>query len=332
MFDGKIFVLGGRSDEGEVLKKVEFFDPVKNEWENFNNLEEEREALGAVVLDGTMFAIGGFGGDDDNERLLQSVEFYDPNQGKWFIFDSWQLEVARASLVSVTVNDSAFSIGGFSNLGPLGFVQRYHSLTGPAQRRELLTPRGGLAATVNKDTIFVMGGQDPSIQVISAVEFFIPSQNRWQQALSLNTPRAFFAAVTANNQIYVFGGLDANGRALASVEAAAAFDIVTSVSVAEPSVPIEFTLKQNYPNPFNAGTKITFQISQNPGGSRVKLAVYNVQGQLITILVNEKLMPGEYEVFWDGTDQKGIPVASGIYIYTLNQGQNKETKKMTLVR
>ncbi|MFQ5753357.1 MAG: FlgD immunoglobulin-like domain containing protein, partial [bacterium] len=129
----------------------------------------------------------------------------------------------------------------------------------------------------------------------------------------------------------VIGGRDANGNVVASIEVAEAADIVTSVAIKNPLPPTDFKLSQNYPNPFNAGTKITFQISSDIN-SPVKLAIYNLHGQLIRILVDKKLGPGNYEVLWAGIDQNGVAVASGIYFYTLQQGVNKVSKKMTLIR
>ncbi|MFQ5865375.1 MAG: kelch repeat-containing protein [bacterium] len=340
VFRNTMFVLGGsgESDGGgtkrEVLREVEFFDSIKDEWEEFEELKKKRDGLAALVLNDTMYAIGGF---NEGEKFLNDIEFYDPDHEKWERLDkirppNWKLHFERTAFVGVAVRDSAFLIGGFSNLGPLRFVERFHLAAGFAERSELLTPRGALTGTVVNDTIFVMGGRDPIDQVLNTVEYFVPNLNRWQQASPLNTARANSAAIAVNNKIYVMGGVDANENVLASVEVAEATDIITSVSTIEPSVPSGFSLKQNYPNPFNAGTKINFEISAKISDSTVKLAIYNLQGRLITTLVDDKLIPGKYEVFWDGTDQKGLPVASGMYIYTLRQGQNRDSKKMTLVR
>ncbi|MFQ5825349.1 MAG: kelch repeat-containing protein [bacterium] len=338
VFDNKIFILGGRShnnghsDDGEVLKTVEFFDPTRNQWEEFKDLKKKREGLAVVVLNDTLYAIGGF---NEGEKFLNDIEFYDADSKKWENWDkinSRRLDFARTAFVGVAVRDSAFVIGGFSNLGPLRFVERFHPAAGTAERGELFTPRGGLTGTVVNDTIFVMGGRDPIVQVLNTVEFFVPHLNRWKEASPLNLARENFAAVTVNNKIYVIGGLDPNKNVLASVEVADVTDIVTSVSTIDHTVPSEFSLKQNYPNPFNAGTKIKFLISSKSRAAAVKLSIYNLPGQLITTLVNDRLKPGEYEVLWEGTDQKGLPVASGIYIYTLQQGQNKESKKMMLIR
>ncbi|MBN2030874.1 Ig-like domain-containing protein [bacterium] len=96
-------------------------------------------------------------------------------------------------------------------------------------------------------------------------------------------------------------------------------------------VPGYFTLQQNYPNPFNPSTKIRYTI-QRPG--HISLTIYNVLGQQIKVLVDENLSASTaaYEVEWDGTDEMGRPVASGIYLYRIQQETYAKTKRMLLMR
>ncbi len=93
--------------------------------------------------------------------------------------------------------------------------------------------------------------------------------------------------------------------------------------------PYKFELLQNYPNPFNPVTYLGFSISEF---GFVKLAVYDVLGKEIAVLLKEDLMPGHYEIQWDGRDSNGQMVASGIYLYRLTAGQFQENKKMLLLR
>lgn len=96
-----------------------------------------------------------------------------------------------------------------------------------------------------------------------------------------------------------------------------------------PELPEDFVLSQNYPNPFNAETVIRFSL---PEGAHVRLAVYNVLGQRVTMLVDEFRAAGEYQVVWDGTDHAGRGVASGVYLYQLEAGKSSGAKKMVLVK
>jgi hypothetical protein len=90
-----------------------------------------------------------------------------------------------------------------------------------------------------------------------------------------------------------------------------------------------FRLEQNYPNPFNPTTTIPYKL---PRSSRVNLIIYNNLGQEILTLVNGYQTAGEYQVVWDGRDNQGRPVPSGVYIYRL-QGENfSDSRKMMLIR
>jgi photosystem II stability/assembly factor-like uncharacterized protein len=99
------------------------------------------------------------------------------------------------------------------------------------------------------------------------------------------------------------------------------------------SVPLRFNLYQNYPNPFNPTSKIKFQIGPpltpllGKQGTGVVLKIYDILGQGITTLVNEKLNPGTYEVEFDGSNYP-----SGVYFYKLSVGSFNQSKKMVLLK
>lgn len=92
-----------------------------------------------------------------------------------------------------------------------------------------------------------------------------------------------------------------------------------------------FALHDNYPNPFNPETRIRYSVGGN-GRAPVVLKVYNVLGQAVKTLVDEPKTRGSYEVVWDGRDQNGDEVASGVYFYKLEADDFVQTKKMVLVR
>ncbi len=96
-----------------------------------------------------------------------------------------------------------------------------------------------------------------------------------------------------------------------------------------PAKPTVFILAQNYPNPFNPKTMIRFAL---PKDSWVKLEVYNILGQKVKTLVDEKLAAGVKEVQWDGKDGKGLEVASGIYFYRIKADSFSDVKKMVMLK
>ncbi len=95
------------------------------------------------------------------------------------------------------------------------------------------------------------------------------------------------------------------------------------------NMPSTFELSQNYPNPFNPTTEIDFSL---PTKSKVDLAVYDVLGRKVNDLVNESLPAGTYAVEWNGKDQAGDQVASGVYFYKLTAGDYSSSKKMVLLK
>ena len=94
-------------------------------------------------------------------------------------------------------------------------------------------------------------------------------------------------------------------------------------------IPEEFSLKQNYPNPFNPKTTIRFSL---PKDSNVELFVYDVNGKIVKEFINTSMQPGNYKVVWDGTNQSGVLVGSGIYFYRIKAGSFIASQKMIFLK
>ena len=94
-------------------------------------------------------------------------------------------------------------------------------------------------------------------------------------------------------------------------------------------LPVVFALHQNYPNPFNPSTKIRFDI---PDQSFVRLAVYDILGRQVRLLVERDHDPGFYEVLWDGRDEYGREMSSGVYFYQIHAGAFHKNAKMIVVK
>ncbi|MCD6249886.1 MAG: T9SS type A sorting domain-containing protein [candidate division Zixibacteria bacterium] len=94
-------------------------------------------------------------------------------------------------------------------------------------------------------------------------------------------------------------------------------------------LPQTFALKQNYPNPFNPSTNIAFEL---PSNGHVSLAIYNVLGQKVATITDQLYPAGRWEVTWNGNDDSGDQVATGIYFYRLTMGDNVLTRKMMLLK
>ncbi len=140
----------------------------------------------------------------------------------------------------------------------------------------------------------------------------LAAQNNFQGTISLNVEITDEDNATAQKSVTV---------------------IVTGPVGVEPvpqaALPEKFELAQNYPNPFNPETRIRFQL---PEAADVQLIVYNMLGQQVRVLVNTHLAPGFYESTWDGRNDYGVQLASGVYIYRLVMPTFQKTLKMTLIR
>ncbi len=105
--------------------------------------------------------------------------------------------------------------------------------------------------------------------------------------------------------------------------------ILTGVELADNNIPATYELGQNYPNPFNPTTEIKFAI---PKSEKVRIAVYNSIGKLVKVLVNDNLTPGIYKITWNGDDNRGQKVASGVYLYRMETPSFQATKKMVMLK
>ncbi len=104
---------------------------------------------------------------------------------------------------------------------------------------------------------------------------------------------------------------------------------ITAWGVEEEMSPNFFQLNQNYPNPFNPNTTISFYLS-NP--TKVSLEIYNTLGVRVRTYLEENRSIGEHKIVWDGRDDKGVVLSSGVYYYRLITDKSAQTRKMILIR
>ena len=108
------------------------------------------------------------------------------------------------------------------------------------------------------------------------------------------------------------------------------FDFDPSLDIDDTELPAStFSLHQNYPNPFNSQTQIRFDLVRS---THVELALYNVLGERVRVLVNGPMPPGSHSVNWDGCDQAGRSLAASVYFYRLTAGDESKTLKMVLLK
>ena len=106
--------------------------------------------------------------------------------------------------------------------------------------------------------------------------------------------------------------------------------VEVTVKVAnDPVLPKDFWLGQNYSNPFNLETVIEYGL---PNDCQVKLIIYNILGQRVKTLINGFQKAGYKRIVWNGRDESGKEVSSGIYLYKIDTGRHSDIKKMVMLK
>ena len=228
------------------------------------------------------------------------------------------------------LKDNIFVFGGVS-IGILNSIYKLNLINKSFSRvpLNLFGPRAGAEAIeLNDNSIIVIGGYNEQFKALRTTEIFNYNSQSFSIEIgpAMNYARRNFAAVKFNNSIYVFGGENQFNESVPYIEK---LDLTTTAETDEFSIPKEIYLEQNYPNPFNPTTTISFKIPKN---SKVLLEIFDIFGKRIKTLLNSELNAGKYSFEWNGTDENGNQVASGIYFYRLIAGKNSITKKMTLIR
>ena len=148
--------------------------------------------------------------------------------------------------------------------------------------------------------------------------------------------RASFAGVESNTGpgpvlAIVFGESDAELRSSLRLERVSLNEgrIPVHIDRFESEIPTAYRLTQNHPNPFNPETTITYDVAKT---GTVRLSVYALTGQLVRTLIDAERPAGTYSVLWDGRDDAGRDVASGVYLCRMIAGDYRAVRKLVLVR
>ena len=94
-------------------------------------------------------------------------------------------------------------------------------------------------------------------------------------------------------------------------------------------LPTSYVIHQNYPNPFNPVTTLRYDL---PEDALVSITIYDMMGRVVRTMVNTQQNAGFKSVRWNATNDKGAPVSAGLYLYRIEAGDFRETKKMVLLK
>ena len=174
----------------------------------------------------------------------------------------------------------------------------------------------------------VFGGQT-TLSLVNQVWLFDLWTNKWTQAAPAGTPpspRSGAAAIydAANDRMIVFGGTDGVTR-----NDVWALTGLSNIVTGAPPVANALELHANHPNPFNPSTTIRFALA---AAGRASLRVYDARGSLVRTLFDETRPAGPGNAMWDGRNDAGQSVASGVYLYRLSAGGDNRARKMVLLK
>lgn len=227
-------------------------------------------------------------------------------------------------------------------------------------RVSVITHDEGGLATADTFTVTILPVNDPPEIIglpdsLSLSPASSTSLALWDFVEDVETPDSLLSfTFSASNNGVLYNYHPGNGTLRLTAVAGFSGEMQLSISVADPQgafvqdtlrvvvnvvvgmselpggdIPQEFALEQNYPNPFNPGTNFGFRIADR---GFVELKIYDVAGRLVRTLISEDKAPGSYTVQWDGRDDRGAPVASGVYLYRLEAGAYRAARKMVLMR
>jgi len=163
----------------------------------------------------------------------------------------------------------------------------------------------------------------PPTRILAWTLRYLISPNSRSQLISLDT------CYDVRNGPITFGLIDGISQITPGFQRGFISTGVVGVDEGGAPIPAQYVLRQNYPNPFNPETNIEFSL---PSEQQVSLGVFNLLGQQVRTLVDAKLEAGTHAAHWDGRNDNGASVPSGVYFYRLYTPEFSQTNKMVLVR
>ncbi|KAM9836612.1 kelch-like protein 33 [Aulostomus maculatus] len=204
---GLLYILGGKRyyGIGDTLNSAYRYDPVKNSWERLADMNQRRSSFSVVVLDGSVYAIGGHCDPD----YIESVERYCPTDNSWSFVRP--LDLSLSGHVAKVLQGQIFISGGLNSDYPcLASMFRYHPETGSIYLANMTAPRASHCMETLGDHLFVAGGitiGEP-ITIIDqlACEMYTPAADSWTAFMPLPVPHVGAGSSVLEGKFYVLGG------------------------------------------------------------------------------------------------------------------------------
>nr|XP_056713337.1 kelch-like protein 18 [Euleptes europaea] len=205
-----IYAVGGLNSAanfyaGDSLNVVEVFDPMANQWAQCQPMTTARSRVGVAVLNGLLYAIGGY----DGQLRLSTVEVYNSESDSWSKVGS--MNSKRSAMGTVVLDGQIYVCGGYDGTSSLNSVEAYSPET---DRWTVVTPmssnRSAAGVTVFEGWIFVSGGHD-GLQIFNSVEYYNHHTASWHGVASMLNKRCRHGAASLGSKLFVCGGYDGSG-------------------------------------------------------------------------------------------------------------------------
>ncbi|XP_078206802.1 kelch-like protein 18 isoform X5 [Callithrix jacchus] len=212
---GLIYAVGGLNSAanfyaGDSLNVVEVFDPIANRWEKCRPMTTARSRVGVAVVNGLLYAIGGY----DGQLRLSTVEAYNPETDTWTrvgSMNSKRSSVCFSAMGTVVLDGQIYVCGGYDGNSSLSSVETYSPET---DKWTVVTPmssnRSAAGVTVFEGRIYVSGGHD-GLQIFNSVEHYNHHTATWHPAAGMLNKRCRHGAASLGSKMFVCGGYDGSG-------------------------------------------------------------------------------------------------------------------------
>ncbi|RMG66714.1 MAG: T9SS C-terminal target domain-containing protein, partial [Calditrichaeota bacterium] len=250
------------------------------------------------------------------------------------IVDTDTVSQSQLNLAGLAHNTTYYwRVRGIDTFGNPGPASATFQFTIRLATPQLLSPAMGDSVSASPLLVWqsVPGADSYRVQVsldslfsADSLVFADPAVADTSVQLSNLAPDVYYWRVTAHNTA-------GNSSEPSAVYAFVVRTVTGLPDVQEPQVfiPRKYDLQANYPNPFNPTTTIVYDI---PEATDVQLVIFNALGQRVRLLVHARQQAGRYRVQWDGRDEQGRSVASGIYIYQLHTPDFSRVRRMVLLK
>ncbi len=337
-YQGKIFVIGGRSEsDGGYIEHIEVWWPDRNFWAFADSLEPARDGARAVVYHDSLLVTGGYRGADE---YLNDVVMLTPDSSAGSIQVTPVLEPLLEPLAShgaAVLNDNLYVFGGFY-FGPQLKSRMYDPDSGWVNTQWLPVPLGGMgvanAVVDNQECIVFSGGRSILSEVDMAM--MMDSSGTWTELpLTLSFGRAFHSMVAipndSNSSFLVAGGSwtqeGSNTRYLTHVVEVLEYGVTAVVQEPREELPPPSPSLKAWPNPFNGGVRI--DLSRFQSSQSVQLVLFNTLGQQVR---QWDVVPAQTggAFAWDGS-LNGVAAPAGVYFLRAEQNNQQATIKLVRI-